>query len=514
VRVRNALRYLALAVPPCFAAVYPLALSIQSHDTTHLFSPQTILRPATVLVVVALGVFAVLRMVLGESNRASVTATLFFVLTGLFPVLFNVRGEYQHFLVSVTFTAVAMGLAVIGGRVLVGSAGLVLSWAVTVIVVWTLGAALFVSRAVWPAPPWRGTVERMIAAGRSAQIPAHAATPDIYYIVLDGMARIDVLERLFAVKGRAAVAALEARGVQVPRFSRSNYSQTQLSLASALNMQYLTDLGPVMGAALDRRPLNRLIVEGGVMRQLQQRGYEFIVVGSDASITSQHGDADRCLCALPAGPTELEHALLGITPLRGPRIARAAMAAHGREVLDAFSQLETVRSQRPMFVLAHVVSPHPPFVLAADGTARVGQSRFTYFDGDGFPGTRSEYLTGYREQSTFVLWRVVKLVERIIARSPSAIIVVHSDHGSGLGLVNTDVTRTDAGERLAIFSAYYSGGRAADVPDDISPVNALRWALRTGLGAELPLLPNRSYLSDYERPYQWHEVPPQAVASR
>ena len=501
------LRSVALIVPPCLAAVYPLAFILRSHSTTHLFSAEMIIRPALVIVVCALVVLLVLRKALGTLQDASVTTTLFFVLTGLFPVIFNVRGDYHYWLVPVVFTLVSLGLGLIGSRFFAGASGLALSWAAAVVVVWTFLAALFISKALWPVPPWNAAVERIAATARSVPIP-EGDRPDIYYIVLDGMARLDILDELYGVNERDAVEALVARGVRLPRGSRSNYSQTQLSLASSLNMQYLSDLGPVMGGALDRRPLNRLIVEGGVMRALKLHGYDFIVVGSDASITSQHREADRCLCELPDGPTELEHALLGITPLRGPALDRAGMSAHGREVTRAFSLLENVRSEHPMFVLAHIVSPHPPFVLAPDGTERIGQGRFTYFDGDGFPGTREQYIAGYRAQSTFVLRRLAQLVERITARSPTALIVVHSDHGPGLGLVNTDIARTDARERLAIFSAYYAGGRPADVPDDISPVNALRWVLRTGLGAEIALLPNRSYLSDYERPYQWHEIPP------
>ena len=231
------------------------------------------------------------------------------------------------------------------------------------------------------------------------------------------------------------------------------------------------------------------------------------MIGLNASITSQHIETDRCYCRLPDGPTELEHALLTVMPLRSKSVDREAMAAHRRQVAWAFDLIESVRSDRPMFVMTHVVSPHPPFVFAEDGAERIGQEVFTYFDGDGFPGSRHDYVTGYRKQATFILNRTVELIERIIARSPSAIIVVHSDHGPGLGLVNTDAGATDAWERLSIFSAYYAGGRSDEVPEDISPVNALRWALRTALGAELPLLPNRSYLSDYLRPYRWQEIP-------
>ena len=503
---RAAFRAFLLAVPPCFAALYPLVFVVRSHNLSHLLGGVVIVRPALAVVGCALIVLLLFAALLRSARAASLTTTLFFVLIGLFPAFFDVRGD-TGWLLSVAFTIASLVLALGGARLLAGPIGVGLSWAVAVVVVWTAVSTALVSTSTWPRPGWVERADRIIGAAQSVALPDDAKRPDIYHIILDGLGRADVLERLYGVDAQSSIRELEALGFRVPPRARSNYSQTQLSLASTMNMQYLDELAAVMKDGLDRRPLNRLIVESGVTRLLKRRGYEFIVVATSASITSRHHEADRCLCVLPAGPTELEHALLTMTPLGGRYLDRAGMAAHGREVVQAFDHVHSVRSNRPMFVMAHVISPHPPFVLAADGTTRIGQDRFTYFDGDGFPGSPAEYRAGYRAQATFVLRRLVAMAEDIIARSPGALIVVHADHGPGLGLVNTDVTRTNAWERLSIFSAYYAGGRDVDVPDDITPVNALRWALRTGLGADMPLLPNRSYLSDYARPYQWRAIP-------
>ena len=511
--MRTQVRALALVVPPCLAAMFPLALLVRSHITTHLFSAPVILRPASVLVAAALLVLLMFRFALGSARKASLAATVFFVVMGLFPLLFPVQGAHS-LLAAVLFTAAALGVAAVTARILDGFPGLVLGWTVALVAAWTIIATLIVSTAAWPPPVWRGAVDRIAEGARSVRLPEGGPRPDIYYIVLDGMARADALERLYGLDAAPALTELEALGVLVPRRSRSNYSMTQLSLASALNMQYLSDLATVAGDGNDRRPLHRLSAAGGVPALLKRHGYEFVVVGSAALIAFDHAEADRTLGSLPDGPTELEHALLSRTPVRGRHIDRASLAAHGRKVLESFSLIESVRSGRPLFVMAHILTPHPPFVLGADGSQRFGQEVFSFSDGDGFPGTREEYTAGYRAQAAFVLQRVVALVKRIAAVSPDAVIVVHGDHGPGLALVNDDPSRTDAWERLAIFSAYYPGGRDAAVEEDMSPVNALRWALRTGLGADVPLLPNRSYLSGYTQPYRWREIPASSPESR
>jgi hypothetical protein len=510
VRLAAACRAVALAVPPALAALFPLVLLVRTHVITHVFSIKVIARPAAALVGSALLVLVLFRVLLRSTRVASLATTLFFIEMGLFPLLFTPEGRWD-WLLATAFVAASIGLALAAASYLDGSFGAVIGGTVAVIVASTIAAAFLISTATWPRPSWVVVVDRMIAAAQSVELPDGHERPDIYYVVLDGMARADVLDRLFAVNAAPAIAELEALGVQVPRRSRSNYSMTQLSLASSLNMQYLTPLSAAVADKNDRRPLHQLTARGGVMALLKRHGYEFVVVGSAALIAFQHADADRCLCSLPDGPTELEHAWLSRTPVRGRYLDRAALGAHRRKVLHSLELIESVRSDRPMFVMAHLMVPHPPFVFAATGMERMGQDRYSFSDGDHFPGSRGEYLAGYRAQATFVLRRVVELIERLAARSPRSVIIVHSDHGSGLGLVNNDASRTDSSERFAIFSAYYAGRRDATVPDDISPVNALRWALNAGLGAELPLLPNRSYVSDYIRPYQWREIPDEGI---
>ena len=63
--------------------------------------------------------------------------------------------------------------------------------------------------------------------------------PDIYYIILDAHARSDVLNQRFGYDNTAFITELENLGFFVARCSQSNYWQTEYSLTSALNMDYL-----------------------------------------------------------------------------------------------------------------------------------------------------------------------------------------------------------------------------------------------------------------------------------
>ncbi len=64
-----------------------------------------------------------------------------------------------------------------------------------------------------------------------AQPLSVSAKPDIYYIILDGYARDDVLQARWEYDNTEFLQALQERGFYVARCSKSNFAQTQLSIA-------------------------------------------------------------------------------------------------------------------------------------------------------------------------------------------------------------------------------------------------------------------------------------------
>src|SRR5262249_29367564 len=91
-------------------------------------------------------------------------------------------------------------------------------------------------------------VVRQYIANRNAAVPlvapfprlkAPERPPDIYYIILDGFARGDVLGELYGYDLEPFLTRLEQKGFYVARHSTSNYCQTPLSILSSLNGVYL-----------------------------------------------------------------------------------------------------------------------------------------------------------------------------------------------------------------------------------------------------------------------------------
>jgi hypothetical protein len=63
--------------------------------------------------------------------------------------------------------------------------------------------------------------------------------PDIYYIVLDGYVRSDILQEMFGFDNSEFIKDLREKGFIVPASNHSNYPVTPLSVSSTLNMDYI-----------------------------------------------------------------------------------------------------------------------------------------------------------------------------------------------------------------------------------------------------------------------------------
>jgi hypothetical protein len=448
-------------------------------------------------------VWALLRPVTGNWNAASTsTAVFFFVCQVYSPIGEWLRPYVPLRTAAAMFVAVALLAAVAFGRRARAPFPAIALAVVIVALAWRVAA-----------PVWDSA---LVAANDSLERPEDATAPfrepraqfpDVYYIIADGLTRPDVLQSKFGVDVSSIVHRFRSAGMSVPGRSRSNYAQTYLSMASSLNGEYIDPAIAASWGPTDRRPLDRLVQRAEMIRRFRRAGYEFVMVGSDSTISAHHPLADRCVCPLPSGPTELESVLLAATPFGDLLDADdAAQRGHWNHVTRSFASVEAIRSDRPLLLFAHFMVPHPPFVFSRTGAYAPLLSTLDLSDGDAFPGGPVEYRRGYAAQAAYTLDRLALLVERLMARPRRPVIVIHGDHGSGLGMVHDSFERTDWEERFAIFSAYGGPDRVRPPPDDITPVNALRWAYGEATQSPWAARANRSLASTYGRPYELVDI--------
>jgi len=333
--------------------------------------------------------------------------------------------------------------------------------------------------------------------------------------VLDAYGRSDVLQDIYDYDNSHFVNFLRSQGFFVASQSRSNYLQTELSLSSALNLTYLDFLSTDPGKdSADRTPFARLIRRSRLRELLEQSGYTIVDISTGFRVTALE-DADIFLEAPFGESTTLERLLMDTSglviiqdllaaldrpPLRPGYQAHRVRIAYGIEALGSVPSLPG-----PKFVMAHILVPHPPFVFDEHGNAAREEHPFTLLDGSAYLGSDEEYIQGYRAQITYVDRVMEQAIAAILRESAEPpIILVQGDHGPGSGLDWDSLDRTDATERSAILNAYYlpSVTHEALYPS-ISPVNSFRLILDLYFGAQLGMLPDNSYFTTWEHPYDF-----------
>jgi hypothetical protein len=198
-------------------------------------------------------------------------------------------------------------------------------------------------------------------------VVSRGSKPDIYFIVLDGYARTDVMKELYGFDNEPFLQRLERSGFFVSRQSYSNYCQTRLSLASTLNANYVDTI--VSPGSADLLPLDDAIHSNLVRRTLKPLGYKFVSFATDFSPT-EILDADVFL--RPDTPRAgFFQLLVEMTPLAA---WRSEVQHNDRfrtlrdRILFVFDHLRDVPAiPEPTFTFVHLMAPHPPFVFGEHG---------------------------------------------------------------------------------------------------------------------------------------------------
>jgi hypothetical protein len=274
---------------------------------------------------------------------------------------------------------------------------------------------------------------------------------NIYYIILDACSRSDNLKKIYGFDNGALLEYLRSKGFRIAENSRANYPYTESSLASSLNCTYL---GDVSGRYMEdnRVPLKDMISSCRVATLLKGAGYRLVSFNGD-----EIGGADVCLPA--RGANQFEKGLFNTTAAATPEAKRAEKR---EEIRYAFAHLaDTTAMQGPVFVYAHFMAPHPPFVFTRTG----GDQDEEEFAGTGGGNdilsldggvTRKEYIERYDEQLAYVNTLLEAALDDVLARSKvPPIIIIQGDHGSDAFVHPDSIDGTYLADRMSIFNAYY-----------------------------------------------------------
>jgi hypothetical protein len=339
--------------------------------------------------------------------------------------------------------------------------------------------------------------------------------PDIYYIIMDEYVRQDVLQTIYGYDNNAFLNALRARKFYVADSSHSNYGVTGLSMVSALNMGYVEDLSHISSGHQIRRLYYEKIPNSTLLQTLRAWGYKIASVSTGIWFT-KIPQADYVL-ASPSG--DFQHEIIRTSLVRGlndvinfvfkrnPFYDEMLTRGQRQKIQHGFEQLSnSIDLPGPKFVLAHFISPHPPFVFGPNGETVLINSKLNIFaDGEnlinGTDGmTEEEFKKGYRDQVAYVNGQLLKVIDHLLQQPKPPIIIVQGDHGTRLyrsqQYTTATISQEELFERMSILNAYYFPDQKYEaLKSSMTPVNSFRIVLNHFFQQNMPLEPDRFYFS-------------------
>ncbi len=340
-------------------------------------------------------------------------------------------------------------------------------------------------------------------------VPDKDSMRDIYYILIDGYSRADILQDEYGFDNSDFISELEKRGFYIADCSSSNYPWTSFSLGSTFNMDYIPPVGSnFLGGRLNWRDFGVYLGVNNVNETLKELGYTTVtfdtafpwmkVTEPDYYITT--GNKTSFTSYLFGRTSEFENLLMDLTllvrrdtilnRLFGIKISTTAeeeddphkgLTAATRnldEMKYMYDLFKYGLEQLPLipdlpgrkYVYAHMMSVHRPFLFNQEGEFEPGNS-----------------LTEFINSTIYTNKTILAAIDQIIAKTdPKPIIILQGDH-----------SRTGAENQTAILNAYYfpDAGTESLYPT-ISPVNTFRVIFNTYFGAQLPLLEDKSFLPE------------------
>lgn len=493
------------------APLHPLLLAV--HPILFLYSanldevlPVDLVQPLMWAVAVTAALLGILALLLRSWTRAGLVTSavvLAWFFFGHVAPAFESAGFGEEFQVTAWALLVALAL------LLAFKAGPALTRITETANVVALVLVILTLTSIVPYEVGRATQPARAAAPADSSLPPATRNPgrDIFYLVFDRYGSDWSIEQRFGIKNDLSE-WLEGQGFQVVPGARANYRATDFSLASTLQMDYLDDLTARYGRNTgDRTPARELLQQHPVGRFVQANGYRYVHVSAWYSATLNNAIADEVLRYDQT--SEFAQVLhdTSMAPVVDQLWSEESAEPPERQRHRAFPGYQfrqvarAAASPDPVFVFAHTLLPHPPYVFRADG------SEMTEAEARSLP---EEVL--YQEQLTYTNSRIRETVSALLNRRPAEhpIIVIQADEGPFV-CRNVDCIDGSAeayGIRFGVLGAYYLPGLDGDVlPPDHSSVNTFRTIFREYFGADFPPLPNRSFSwPDNDHIYDFRDV--------
>ena len=325
--------------------------------------------------------------------------------------------------------------------------------------------------------------------------------PNIYFIILDGYPGYDSLKTTSNYDNSQFINYLEDNGFFIHKESYSNYAHSFISIPSTLNMKYFNYLAEEVGDSRDQTIPYEMGSNNKVMNFLKSQGYTVASFDSGWGFTRDMKSAELQLC----GDNQLFNSNFLIMLVKAsalnPIYVKIFETSHIELKLCAFDELPKIQNRvtEPVFVFAHILLPHPPYIFAANGEIRSVDSLDLSLEIED-NNNRGAHL----EQLKFVNNKMPEVVNQLLDSESPPVIIIASDHGTAFlfngKLENWDnPTNEMVKERMDNIMFVYLPDNAIDIfYEDMTSVNIFRVLFNHYFETEMEILEDRSFFSKDE----------------
>ena len=344
--------------------------------------------------------------------------------------------------------------------------------------------------------------------------------PNVYYIILDGYPRNDVLKKHLDFDNNEFINFLKQREFYVAENSYSNYSLSSTSIPATMNMNYINFLTDELGE--DSRSYDPLLgkdfglyADNQVIKNFKSMGYKVAKIGSVPMYLHEIPLADLSLCykSIHLMDNRLFDTVAR-TSMIGYFIERWSEDLQRQIILCAFEELPKISSyyEEPVFVWSHIMLPHFPLIFGANGEPITpGESLLVMNNPHVFEGTDSSWniKQQFLQQLQFANKKSMELVDKILENEKQSIIIIQSDHGSAFDVDLDDPTDDDVHQRLSNINAiYFPDEKPREIlMNDPTNVNTFRIVFNSYFGSDYDILEDKIYWNlSFKKPFWFKDV--------
>lgn len=364
--------------------------------------------------------------------------------------------------------------------------------------------------------------------------------PDIYYLILDGYADNKALKEYYNYDNSEFLSWLKNKGFYVAENSTANYPSTIPSITSSLNMRYINeDLKDIHNDNQVGLKLKELRHNNETVKYLKSKGYTFQfirIVENDMLIDLEDiSDIKYSASSLKLindfSFTLYKTSVIGLFDIYENSYFQTYMYNFMKQsLLEPLDYLSSPKKniKRPLFVYAHILAPHPPYLFDRYGNELKDREVNV-----------KNYVTDwlkkdlYLDYLIFINGKMKKTINDIIAGSErEPVIIIQSDHGSQYhlqkiikeyndnkkdlidlnaesrtvrwtkeeyeSLINKLMSDSDfIKNSFSILNAYYFPGEnnKKDLYQSITPINSFRILFNTYFEDDFNLLEDKNYIN-------------------